>query len=173
MEPLPCNVIVSYISSIPYASSTLFIQVVKHLILENDSGLEFERKVRLTLKDNLPFIKMIVTYGGKEIKIPSVLVDTGSATTIFAADMVAQIGITPDPDDILHTLRGIGGTEVVFTRQVDRLRIGQYGIDHFEIEVGGMDYGFEMNGILGTDFLVQIGAIINLHQLNLQSPNSR
>jgi hypothetical protein len=34
----------------------------------------------------------------------------------------------------------------------------------FEIEVGGMDYGFGMNGILGMDFLMCTGAILNLRE---------
>ena len=46
--------------------------------------------MQLTLKDDLPFVKMTVTYGKAEIEIPSVLVDTGSATTILAADIVAH-----------------------------------------------------------------------------------
>ncbi len=28
-----------------------------------------------------------------------------------------------------------------------------------------MDYGFEVNGILGINFLTKVGAIINLHDI--------
>lgn len=63
-------------------------------------------------------------------------------------------------------MRGIGGTEVVFSRQVDRLRVGAYSAEQFQIEVGGLDYGFEMNGILGMDFLLHATAVINLGTLN-------
>jgi hypothetical protein len=31
-----------------------------------------------------------------------------------------------------------------------------------------MDYGFAINGILGTDFLLQTGAIVNLYDLELE-----
>jgi hypothetical protein len=34
-----------------------------------------------------------------------------------------------------------------------------------------MDYGFEIQGILGMDFLLQAGAIIDLGELNLRFPN--
>jgi hypothetical protein len=57
---------------------------------------------------------------------------------------------------------------LVFARQVDRLQVGQRDVAQFEIEVGGMDYGFEINGILGMDFLVRTGAIINLRVLRLE-----
>ena len=99
--------------------------------------------------------------------IAQVLVDTGSATTLLAADIVTTIGIVPLPQDVLHTLRGVGGTEVVFTRRLDALQIDERRLTNFEIEVGGMDYGFEMHGILGMDFLTRAGAIINLREMTI------
>ena len=47
----------------------------------------------LTLRDNLPFTTITVTYQGRTMDIPQVLVDTGSATTLLAADIVATIGM--------------------------------------------------------------------------------
>jgi predicted aspartyl protease len=125
--------------------------------------------MQLTLVDNLPFVTVTLFYDGRQIEIPMVLVDTGSASTVLSADMVSQAGLVPEPDDILHTIRGVGGAEVVFIRRVDRFQIGsEQGLDEFEIEVGGMDYGFEINGILGMDFLMGTGAIINLRDLRLE-----
>lgn len=123
--------------------------------------------MRLTLKDDLPFVQVTVSYRGAELKISDVLVDTGSATTILAADQVTRIGIVPEPSDILYTVRGVGGIETVFTRQIGQLSIGHREVTDFEIEVGGMDYGFEIQGILGMDFLLRAGAIINLRDLSL------
>ena len=62
--------------------------------------------MQLTLKDDLPFTRLKVVYRGDVIEITDVLVDTGSATTILAADQVAQIGILPEPSDTLYTIRG-------------------------------------------------------------------
>jgi predicted aspartyl protease len=121
----------------------------------------------LTLRDNLPFTTITVTYQGTTMDIPQVLVDTGSAATLLAADIVATIGIVPLPQDVLHTLRGVGGTEVVFTRRLDSLQVGEHRLTNFKIEVGGMDYGFAMHGILGMDFLTRAGAIINLHEMTI------
>ena len=115
--------------------------------------------MQLALKDNLPFVHLKIGYRGTEIEIADVLVDTGSATTILAADQVAKIGIMPEPSDILFTIRGVGGIEAVFTRQVDYLKMDRRKIMGFEIEVGG---------ILGTDFLLRTGAIVNLHDLELE-----
>jgi hypothetical protein len=124
--------------------------------------------MQLSLRDDLPFTTIIVRYQGKEITIPNTLVDTGSATTILAADVVAPIAIVPSPQDTLYTIRGIGGTEVAFARRLDCLSLGERHLPNFEIEIGGMDYGFEINGILGTDFLISVGAIINLRELKIE-----
>jgi hypothetical protein len=123
--------------------------------------------MELYLRDNLPFTQVRVVYQGATIEISDVLVDTGSASTILAADVVAAIQLTPLPDDSLYTIRGVGGVEVVFTRQVDYLQLGEQRISDFEIEIGGLDYGFEIKGILGMDFLMQIGAIINLREMEI------
>jgi len=127
--------------------------------------------MQLRLKDSLPFVTLTVGYNGEAINIPDVLVDTGSAGTILAADNLAEIGIEPAPSDILHTIRGVGGIEVVYLREVDYLEIGGFKVADFEIEVGGMDYGFEIKGILGMDFLKASGAIIDLHVMQIHFNN--
>jgi hypothetical protein len=62
----------------------------------------------LTLRDNLPFTTVTVAYQGIPMDVPFVPVDTGSAATLPAADIVAAIGIVPLPQDPLHTIRGVG-----------------------------------------------------------------
>ena len=124
--------------------------------------------MQLLLKDDLPFVMVTVEYKGKTVDISNVLVDTGSASTILAADSLIEVGIEPAADDALHTIRGVGGIEVVYLRKVDSLKVGEVGVAGFEIEVGGMDYGFEISGILGMDFLRSVGAIINLSEMRLE-----
>jgi len=124
--------------------------------------------MRLLVRDNLPFTSVTVAYRGRFITLPEVLIDTGSARTILSADAVANIEIYPVPDDILYTIHGVGGSEVVFSRQVDYLQVGDRRLENFEIEVGGMDYGFEIRGILGMDFLHQAGVILDLADMSMQ-----
>jgi len=123
---------------------------------------------RLSLKYDLPFTTVCMAYNGIPFEISDVLIDTGSASTILAADMVVNVQIIPRPEDILHAIHGVGGSEVVFTRRIDYLKVGGRSIADFEIEVGGMDYGFKINGILGMDFLTQAGAIINLREMRIE-----
>jgi hypothetical protein len=124
--------------------------------------------MRLRLKNDLPFVDLQVGYGEASLTIPEVLIDTGSASTILAADWVERVGIVPQPEDRLYLIRGIGGNEVVFSRRVAYLQVGQYQLPHFEVEVGGMDYGFEINGIMGMDFLVQSKARLDLGALIIE-----
>lgn len=119
--------------------------------------------MQLMIQEQLPFITLTVTYRNETIDVPQVLLDTGSAGTILSADWMIKLGIEPEPSDILHTIRGVGGTEVVFTRRVDSVQIEDRQVKDFLIEIGGMDYGIALNGILGMDFLIQTGAVINLN----------
>jgi len=41
-------------------------------------------------------------------------------------------------------------------------------VTDFEIEVGAMDYGFPADGILGLDYLLRTGALIDLQHLELR-----
>ena len=124
--------------------------------------------MQLTLKDDLPFAAVTVTYRGARLLLNDVLIDTGSATTVLAAERVAEIGIVPEPEDRLLMITGVGGTEAVFTRKINRLQVDEQGLDEFLIEVGSMNYGFEINGILGMDFLAGSGAVIDLRRLTLE-----
>lgn len=123
--------------------------------------------MQLVLRNSLPFASVTVSYQGKTVEIQDVLVDTGSGGTVISADIVSTIEIFPQADDILHTIHGVGGSEVVFTRVVDYLMVGDQRIHNIEIEVSGMDYGFNINGILGMDFLTRAGAIINLKEMEI------
>lgn len=102
--------------------------------------------MQLTLRDDLPFVSLTLTYRGATVTVAQVLIDTGSASTIFAARIVAAISILPEMTGDVYTVRGIGGTEAVFTRRIDRVAIEAQAVNDFEIEVGGMNYGFDIDG---------------------------
>jgi predicted aspartyl protease len=128
--------------------------------------------MRLRLKDSLPIVSITVIHQEKKTAIRNVLVDTGSGGTILSVDALSKIGIAPQPEDKLHTIFGVGGSEVVFTRKIDELRAGTFSIRNFEIEIGGMDYGFDIQGIIGMDFLTKAGAKIDLGKLEIEFTNS-
>ena len=65
--------------------------------------------MRLTLRDDLAFTRLTITYRGRLIDVDHVLIDTGSASTILAAREVADLGIVPEMDDIVYAVCGVGG----------------------------------------------------------------
>ncbi len=123
--------------------------------------------MQLALRDNLPYVSLIMDHNGRTLVVPNVLIDTGSGTTIIASDIMQTIGITPLPEDALYTIRGVGGSEVVFSRRIAQIQLEDCIIQNFEVEIGGMDYGFDINGIIGMDFLTQTGALLNLHDMTI------
>ena len=123
--------------------------------------------MKIRLRDSLPYVTASLTYEGQQLSFRNVLLDTGSAGVIFSTERVLTIGLTYEPDDRVHRIRGVGGTEFVFTKRLDCLAVGELQINDFQIEVGAMDYGFDIDGIIGMDFLIQVGAIIDLAILEM------
>ena len=123
--------------------------------------------MKFVLQNGLPVIEARLTYKTQILALSHVLIDTGSAGSIFAADKAATIGISPDPQDAIYRIRGVGGSEFVFTRRIDSLAVGSLELHGFEIELGAMNYGFEIDGILGMDFLLGAHAVIDLYQLEI------
>jgi len=54
---------------------------------------------------------------------------------------------------------------------VQSLTIGQRALENVEIEIGGMNYGFSINGILGMDILTRTGAVIDLNRFTIEFAN--
>lgn len=121
--------------------------------------------VELDFRYGLPFCQVTITHKGNFIVVDNVLVDTGSGGTIFKMDKVDELGVTIEKDDTIETISGVGGVEFVFKKNIDGINFGGLEIRDFEIEVGVMDYGFEINGILGMDFMKTIGMVIDLNKM--------
>jgi predicted aspartyl protease len=123
--------------------------------------------MKIRLRDSLPYVEVTLFYGGQRLELENVLLDTGSASTVFSANKVLPIGLHYEMDDTVHRIRGVGGAEFVFLKRVDHLALGKLQVGDFEVEVGATDYGFEIDGIVGMDFLTQVGAVIDLSRLEV------
>ncbi len=124
--------------------------------------------MKLRLERGLLFTTVVIENNHQELMLESVLVDTGSAGTIFQTEQLQRIGIMYDLEDEMHRIRGVGGTEFVFSKQLERIRVGDLLMTDFQIEVGWMDYGFDIQGILGLDFLRATRAVIDLGTLEFR-----
>jgi hypothetical protein len=119
------------------------------------------------MRHGLPFVSVTIAYRDRQLQLADVLLDTGSAGTVFASDKLLPIGLLYEADDAVHRIRGVGGAEFVFSKRVDSMSLGELSVADFNIEVGAMDYGFELDGILGLDFLTRVGAVIDLAQMDV------
>jgi len=81
-------------------------------------------------------------FRGATKALDQVLLDTGSAGTIFSANQVADIGILPEPQD------------------------------HLRRKIGALSYGFPLHGILGLDFLWKARAIVDLDRFEVRASSA-
>lgn len=129
--------------------------------------------IELDLKYGLPFCTLKLSYNGKSMNISNVLLDTGSGGTVFKMDVVEKIGITIENDDVIETISGVGGSEFVYKKDVDSIALGYLELHNFKIEVGVMDYGFDINGILGMNFMKKSGAVIDLDKMEVSKSSGK
>ncbi|HMQ55987.1 MAG TPA: retropepsin-like aspartic protease [Anaerolineae bacterium] len=129
--------------------------------------------MKIKVTEGLPFVTVTLVYQGKQLTIENVLLDTGSAGSIFSIDQVDALNLLPEPTDKIEQVRGVGGIEYVFTKRIDLLRLGSLEVLDFEIEVGAMKYGFDIDGIIGLDFLMQTKAIVDLSTFKIYSTDEQ
>lgn len=111
---------------------------------------------------------MAIVHNDKSIVVNNVLIDTGSGGTVFKMDIVEELDITIEPSDTIETIQGVGGCEFVYKKKIEKIKIGDLEVEDFKVEVGAMDYGFEINGIIGIDFLIRIKAIVDLARMTIK-----
>ena len=124
--------------------------------------------MNIRLVDGLPFVDVTIFFREKSLHLDNVLLDTGSAGTIFHADRVAEIGVEPEPQDITHLIRGIGGTEFVYSKIIDTVCLDDFLLHSFSVEIGPMDYGYALEGIVGFDLIRLAGLIIDAKNMEIR-----
>jgi len=125
------------------------------------------RRVKLRLDNGLPFVTIEVGWGPSSLTLDSVLLDTGSASTVLSADRLNTLGIKLEPEDPIHRIVGVGGGEFVYCKRLPWVAFRGCRALDFPVEIGAMSYGFEIDGILGMDFMRQVGLLIDLHKLEV------
>ncbi|MBF4696089.1 retropepsin-like aspartic protease [Fusibacter ferrireducens] len=123
--------------------------------------------IELRVEKGLLFCDIMVKNDEKQLKMTNVLVDTGSAGTIFKTEILEEIGIRQEPSDPLEVIRGVGGSEFVFIKIIEEIEIDGMKVNEFQVEVGAMDYGIEMDGIIGLDISMKLGVKIDLGELKI------
>jgi Aspartyl protease len=129
--------------------------------------------VSIAYRDELVYVPVTLFANGKQIHLPNVLLDTGSANCLFDADTLRKIDVTLTSDDPILVMGGVGGgIEYVVEKRLDRLEVGTLSTENILITVGALDYDFPFDGILGLDFLLKTNAVIDFKSLELRASSS-
>ncbi|BBH23034.1 hypothetical protein Back11_43790 [Paenibacillus baekrokdamisoli] len=59
--------------------------------------------------------------------------------------------------------------EYVYTKYLEAIRFNGQSIDQFQVEIGSMDYGLEIDGIIGFDFMKAAGLVIDTKEMVVNS----
>jgi len=128
--------------------------------------------MKIVIRDGLPFVSVTIRQENRVLTLENVLLDTGSAGTVFPSDKLRNSGIAPQDTALIRRITGVGGDEFVVETAVDSVAVGHLQVTNFIVEAGAMDYRFEIEGILGFDFLQQTGAIIDLGKMEMRQPQN-
>ena len=101
------------------------------------------------------------------VQLSKVLLDTGSAATLLNIEHALGLDLDCLPTDPLRRICGVGGAEFVFEKRIAKITLGEMRCMDFAIQIGDMDYGFPLDGIIGMDFLTQVGAQVDLANLKI------
>jgi len=122
---------------------------------------------KTTIIGGLPLVQASQMFGSRKVVLERCLIDTGSYSALVAADMIANARVIYEPNDRIRQIRGVGGTEFVFTKTVERIAVDEVLISNFLTEVGLMDYGFEHDAIRRMDSPMATSASIDLKNMQL------
>ena len=121
--------------------------------------------MKINIQYGLPFVELDVTFRGKKLRLDNVLLDTGSAGTVFNANVLEKIDVVPEENDVVDTIRGVGGVEYVYVKNFDLIQFEEISQKDFKVEIGNMDYGMKIDGILGFDFICSAKLVIDTSKM--------
>ncbi len=124
--------------------------------------------MKIEFRNGLLFSSIRITFRGSTKVIENMVIDTGAAESIISPDAVEDIGIFAEPEDSVNSFYGVGGSlHNFFSKNVEEIKLGQLILDDTKLDFGVIDPKGDINGLLGLDLLVKIGAVINLKNLSL------
>jgi len=122
--------------------------------------------MKIQMEDGLPIVTVSLRYKGRMLRLDDVLLDTGCSTTIFDTDEVEVMGLIIDrKNGRPRRMYGVGGeSELCYEQTVNDLEIDNYHLDSFQIQLGITKETYGFNGILGVDFMIKSGLIIDFYE---------
>jgi predicted aspartyl protease len=126
--------------------------------------------MNIEFKEGLLFTSIQISYRGstKLIENIVIVIDTGAAETIISPDAVEDIGIYAELEDSVNSFYGIGGSlHNYFSKNRVQVELGNVCLEEAKMDFGVVDPQGNINGLLGLDYLMKLGAILDLKKLSL------
>ncbi|KAB3529400.1 retropepsin-like aspartic protease [Alkaliphilus serpentinus] len=125
--------------------------------------------MKLEFRDGLIYTSIQVVYKGRTKEIKNVVIDTGAAETIISPDVVEELGVIAEPTDKVKSFYGVGGSlHNFFTKMVDEIILDKKKLSNIKVDFGMIDPRGCINGLMGLDLLMKIGAVIDLKELSIR-----
>ena len=118
--------------------------------------------IKLRYQDRLLFCSICVKIDNQVLNLENVLIDTGSATTLINADY-----ITLDGTEQIRNAQGVGGYERILKKNINTIEINNSKLNNITLSIGDMDYGIDIDLLIGLDVLKALNADINLKDMKL------
>lgn len=122
----------------------------------------------LCYKNGLLYTSVVLYSAEKSVSIDDVIVDTGAFHTIILTDYLENLDFPLEDADELVKTSGYGGVQYSSVRKtISKLAIGDICLENMKIDFGNIDPFERVNGLIGLDFLMGAGLIIDLVELKL------
>lgn len=118
--------------------------------------------IKLRYQNTLLFCTLDLIINNKELHFDNVLIDTGSATTLINSDYIRL-----DGTEELIDIHGVGGYEAVLLKNFENFSIADQLIKNITLTVGDLDYGIDIDLLIGLDLLKILNADINIKNMTL------
>lgn len=124
--------------------------------------------MNMKFQDGLLFTSIQISFRGSTKVIENIVIDTGAAETIISPDAVEDIGIFAELEDSVNSFYGVGGSlHNFFTKNVVKVKLGEASFEEVKMDFGVIDPQGYINGLLGLDLLMKLGAVIDLRSLSI------
>ncbi|MFC3882005.1 hypothetical protein ACFOU2_00065 [Bacillus songklensis] len=126
--------------------------------------------MKVRLENGLPIATIEMTHAEKTIVLENVLLDTGCVTTIFDTDLLVEIGIELDIiNGKSKRMYGVGGySELCYEQDVQNVEVDGQKLDSFLLQLGMTKELYGFDGILGIDFMLKTGIVIDFKDLTIK-----
>ena len=119
--------------------------------------------IKLRYQNYLLFCSLDLKINNQNLHLENVLIDTGSATTLINADYILL-----DGNEKIKNAQGIGGYEKILVKNFETLKLNDISLKNICLSIGDMDYGIDIDLLIGLDILKILNANINVKNMTLE-----